>query len=317
MITLDPWVKEFVESPHRFNWFNCTRQGGKSTALVIRRAYRGMHRKRLQIMVSASIRQAKELAMKTKTILEGCGILTPDDTASMSEIHVPKANLRMVFCPPNPRTIRGFTGDVGYDEAAQVLPGDDDAVWAATFPMVTRGKGEYDICSTPLGVKNKFAKLREQKHFHHHTVTIDDAIARGGSITQEDRQLFYETTDDDEIFRQEYLCEFLDEATAYLTYEMIGRCVHDGLPYENEGSASVAEGSDLYVGVDLGRSKDLTCIWVGAIHPDDEDNILKTCQIVVMQNMKLPDQYRVLAEILQDEQVRKCCMDMTFAPEKV
>ena len=186
--------------------------------------------------------------------------------------------------------------------------------------MITRGAGEYDICSTPKGIKNIFAKIAGKdgsdpnELFHFRTVTIDDAISMGGRLTKRERREFELGCDDEETFQQEYLCAFLDEATAYLTYEMINRCVHDGLPWENEGSASVPEDADLYVGVDLGRSKDLTCIWVGAIVDDDEENLLRWQNVIVMKNTPLPEQFRVLAEILKDERVRKCCMDKTFAP---
>ena len=111
LIQLDPWVHEFVESQERFNWLNCGRQLGKSTGLVIRRIGRGLLRRRLQILVSASQRQAGELAHKAQNMLQGCGLLNlRRDTASATHIQTPQ--LRMVFLPPNPATIRGFTGDV-------------------------------------------------------------------------------------------------------------------------------------------------------------------------------------------------------------
>lgn len=264
-----------------------------------------MRRKRTQIFVSASDRQSKELQRKAFLILDGLGLIGPNDKVSEKEIQT--KDIRLVFLPPNPRTIRGFTGDVVLDEFAQLLPGEDKEIWAAVFPMITRGEGELDVASTPMGGKNLFAELRESKRFHQTTITIDDAIRRGSTL---DRDLLREECRDEETWRQEYLCEFIDEAAAYLTNDLIKRCVHEGLAWENSGPCSIADDASFYVGMDIGRTHDLTCIWVAGVE-DPETDILKSFNIVTMAKARFADQYEVLANILQDERVRRCVIDST------
>ena len=62
--------------------------------------------------------------------------------------------------------------------------------------------------------------------------------------------------------------------------------------------------------MDLGRSKDVTCIWVGGI-ADTEKDVLVSHNVVTMQKATFADQYAVLQNILNDERVRKCVIDST------
>jgi phage FluMu gp28-like protein len=57
---------------------------------------------------------------------------------------------------------------------------------------------------------------------------------------------------DDESFRQEFLCEFIDESTAYFPYDLILACIGSG----TGGAGGV------YVGIDIGRRRDLTVVYV-------------------------------------------------------
>lgn len=304
-VKVDPWVKEFIESEHRFNVVNYSRQTGKSTGLVLRRAWRGLRRRQTQIMVSASERQATELSRKTASILIPAGILEPKrDKISATEIARP--GLRMVFLPPNPTTIRGFTGDVGKDEHAMIK--EDKEVWAATFPMVTRINGEMDCCSTPKGIKDRFSRLcrkRKNSRWNYMKCTLADAIRQGAPLDYDE---IYEDMDDDEMFRQEYLCEFLDEATAYLTWAEIARCRNEALPKENNGPGDVPTGADVFIGVDLGRKKHLTCIWSAY----EAGDTLWSFDVRTMQRMRFQDQYDTLCAVIERPGVRKMCIDSTY-----
>ena len=304
-VVIDPWVKRFIESPHRFNVVNYSRQTGKSTGLVLRSAWRGLVRRQTQIMISASERQATELSRKTASILVPAGILDPKrDKISATEIARP--GLRMVFLPPNPTTIRGFTGDVRKDEHAMIK--DHKEVWAATFPMVTRINGEMDCCSTPKGIKDRFSRLcrkRKNTSWNYMRCTLRDAIDQGADL---DYDQIYEDMDDDEMFRQEYLCEFLDEATAYLTWAEICRCRRAEMPKENHGPGDVPPGCPIFIGVDLGRKKHLTCIWSAY----ELDGNLISFDVRTMQRMRFQDQYDTLCAVIERPNVSKVCIDATY-----
>src|SRR5205814_839472 len=64
---------------------------------------------------------------------------------------------------------------------------------------------------------------------------------------------------DAEVFNQEYMCVSTDEAAAFLSYDLItaAEYQHD-IDWEKAANESDPE---LYLGVDIGRDKDLTVIW--------------------------------------------------------
>ena len=142
------------------------------------------------------------------------------------EIQLPN-RVRIIGLPANPQTVRGFTGDVFLDEFA--MHAEDRDIWAAIFPTILRGDGELDVASTPKGCKNMFARLRDHEKFHRTTLTLPDAVAQGMPVDVDDLR---RSIGDEEIYRQELLCEFLDEATAFLTYEEIARCEDPSLSSE-------------------------------------------------------------------------------------
>jgi len=165
--------------------------------------------------------------------------------------------VRIIGLPANPQTLRGFTGDVLLDEFA--MHRDDREIWAAVFPSVLRGDGELDVASTPKGLDNLFARLRDNPQFAHSVVTLPEAVAAG---LRADPGEIRRSIHDEELYRQEFLCEFLDEASAFLTYEQIGR-VEDPLLDKTFDLARLGGlQGPLYAGVDIGRHRDLTVIWV-------------------------------------------------------
>ena len=82
----------------------------------------------------------------------------------------------------------------------------------------------------------------------------------GRQTTQEERQAWLDEQCrdcfDDYTWFQEYCCIATDEACAFLPYDLISTCEStDVLKSLDEIKG------DLYVGIDIGRRKDLTVIW--------------------------------------------------------
>lgn len=215
------------------------------------------------------------------------------------EIELPNG-VRIIGLPANPQTIRGFTGDVFLDEFA--MHADDSEIWAAVFPSLLRGGGEIDVASTPMGCKNVFAKLRDNDVFHHSTLTLPDAIAQGLPV---DAEQMRKSIGDEEIYRQEFLCEFLDEATAYLTYEQIAACEDPNLDATPDLPALAKCKGDLFVGVDIGRKRDRTVIWL--LRKDRDE--LQTAGWLELDRTPFRVQYERLREVLSLSCVRRCCID--------
>lgn len=112
---------------------------------------------------------------------------------------------------------------------------------------------------------------------------------------------------DEETWQQEYLCNPVDEATAWLTWDLITSAEH-----EDAGKPELYEGGNCYVGVDIGRRRDLTVIWVDELVGD----VLTTREVIRMKNAKFADQDRELDRVFDFYNVKRCCMDQGGMGEK-
>ncbi|MCP4590795.1 MAG: hypothetical protein GY842_08620 [bacterium] len=307
LIPLLPYQQADVKSAARLRWCCWSRQSGKSFTKSLRRIIRGLERGRNQIFLSAGERQSYELMQKARRHCQALKVATDyydrrkfaGTSFKRLEIILPN-KVRIIGLPANPMTARGFTGDVLLDEFA--MHADDREIWAAMFPTLLRGQGELDVCSTPKGIKNVFAKLRDNEMFSHSKVTLPDAIADGLEV---DYEQVRRAMGDEQLFRQEFLCEFLDEATAFLTYEMIARCEDPTLAYAPDLERLRSHRGDLAVGIDIGRRRDLTVVWIVAVEGDHRI----TRGILEMHNESFRSQYDRIREVLELPAVRRCCID--------
>lgn len=324
-VELLPYQREDVESAARFRWNCWARQTGKSFTKSLRRILRGLRRGRNQIFLSAGERQSRELMQKARQHCEALKIATDYyDNRYFQDMHIKQleivlpGNVRIIGLPANPQTARGYTGDVLLDEFA--MHAHDREIWGALFPTLLRGEGELDIASTPRGRSNMFYELRSNEAFATSTVTLPDAIAMG---LEADAEQMREAIGDEEIYRQEFLCEFLDEAAAFLTYEQIAACIDADLVSYNTIGPLIDDSRDLFAGVDIGRKHDLTVLWVVAIDSERTERglaacggvpfqrapILRTVAVVEFSNAPFRTQFDALCELLSLNRVRRCCID--------
>jgi len=159
-----------------------------------------------------------------------------------------------------------------------------------------------DVASTPKGRDNLFAELRDNRMFDHSTVTLDDAIAAG---LEADADQIRRSMNDDELYRQEFCCEFLDESSAFLTYEQIARAEDPVLDKSFEPGVLAGCPGPLLVGVDIGRHRDLTVMWV----VEAAGGVLVTRGVRESQGEPFREQSQAMAALLGLKQVRRCCID--------
>ncbi len=307
IVPLLPYQREDIESDARFRWNCWSRQSGKSFTKSLRRILRGLQRGRNQIFLSAGERQSRELMQKARQHCEALKIATDyydnrffkDLSIKQLEIVLPRG-VRIIGLPANPQTARGFTGDVLLDEFA--MHAFDRDIWGAMFPTVLRGRGELDIASTPKGKGNMFYELRHNELFSTSTVTLPDAISQGLDVDADEMR---RAMGDETLYRQEFLCEFIDESTALLTYDQITACSDPSLT----AAASIDELADdpreLFAGVDIGRVHDLTVLWVLA----REDDVFKTVGLFELSAAPFRVQTDLISELLSLRRVRRCCID--------
>jgi phage FluMu gp28-like protein len=232
----------------------------------------------------------------------------------------------------NPDAQAGKRGGRVLDEFA--LHPDPRKLYSIAYPGITWG-GQMEIVSTHRGSANFFNELVEDvkhrgnpKGFSLHTVSLQNALDQGflfklqQALPDGDERLAMDEAEyfdfiksacaSEEIFLQEYMCVPADDEGAFLTFDLIAGCEYRGAePWQMLSDGTMLDDgrkpSELYVGVDVGRNRDLTVIWVleriGAM--------LFTRAIICLQNVTFSDQEAHLYEVLDLPAVRRCCMDDT------
>lgn len=307
IVHLLPYQRADVESEARFQWSCWARQTGKSFTKSLRRILRGIERRKTQIFLSAGQRQSRELIDKVRQHCQALKIATDyydhrffkGLQIKQLEVILPRG-VRVIALPANPETARGYSGDVFLDEFA--MHADDRDVWAAMFPSVLRGGGKVDIASTPKGKGNMFYNLRGNELFETSTVTLQDAIEQGLDVNADEMR---QAMGDEMLYRQEFLCEFVEEATAFLSHEQIAGCMDATLIATDSVEVLSKDVRELFVGVDIGRVRDLTVIWVLARTGD----VLTTVGQFELSSAPFREQLRLLSEVLSIRRVRRCCID--------
>ena len=145
----------------------------------------------------------------------------------------------------------GYTGNVYLDEFA--LHDNDVRIYRSLLPTITWGY-KIRIISRPFGQNNLFHEIvtntEKYPDYSRHRVNIHDAVSDGLPIDPEELRRNF----DDEGWRENYLCEFIDESTSYFPYSLLRGAI--GSEPDNW------TGGINYVGIDIGRRSDSTVIFV-------------------------------------------------------
>lgn len=263
----------------------------------------------LWVLLSRGERQSKELmekvAMHARAIGVACQELETvfqieDREIKQLEVRFPNGS-KIIGLPANPDTARGFSGNVVLDEFA--FHADSRKIWTALYPTITRGY-KIRVVSTPQGKSNKYYNLwmDDTGTWSKHRVDIYQANKQGMDVDIEELRKGVESEDD---WLQEFCCEFLDEADSLLSYELISSCEDDAahieLPenWEPEG--------DLYLGVDIGRKRDLTVFWLYEVLGD----VFWTRAVRELLKTPFRVQRQELFWCLSLPRLRRACIDST------
>jgi hypothetical protein len=190
---------------------NCSRQWGKSTVcsiLALHQAY--YYPKSLVLVVSPTLRQSGELLRKILQYLPALGLKKKSDGVNNLSLQLPNAS-RIVALPGHDATIRGFSGTslLIIDEASQV----SDTLYRSCRPFLAANKdGRLVMVSTPFGTRGFFWNEWERGKDWTRIKTPATECPRipPGFLEQERHSM------GDAWFRQEYMCEFLENENTYL-----------------------------------------------------------------------------------------------------
>ena len=210
---------------------------------------------------------------------------------------------KITALPANPATARGFSRNVFLDEFA--FHADSREIWRALFPVVSAGY-KMRVTSTGNGKDNKFYEIMtgQSSVWSRHSVDIHQAVAQG---LPRDVDELEEGLDDPDSWAQEYELQWLDEATAWLSYDLINSVESDsaGIPENYQGGPA-------YIGNDIARRRDLWVAWVWELVGD----VLWTREVRTLHRASFREQDEVLHELVGTYHPRRICMDQTGMGEK-
>ncbi len=272
-----PYQREWLNDKAQKKIWLAARQIGKSFALSMEAVVEALEARCNNLILSSSQRQSTEVMRKVFSHLKYLKVRSDDviraERETREEVELPNGS-RIISLPASPETVRGFSGNVFLDEFA--FHRDAGEIWKAMFPAITRG-ARIRVTSTPNGKSNMFYRLWTESDFSKHETSIYEAKAAGLEVDIEALRLGIA---DPDAWAQEYECRFVDEATAFITYEMITGCEDENATKDFVGAhprvrpesgqtanagqthGSAPTNGDFYLGMDVARKGDLTIFWL-------------------------------------------------------
>lgn len=316
-VPLYEFQKRWLLDKSRFKIGKMSRQIGKSFIVALEVVDDAVETGDNWVLLSAGQRQSNELMLKVKMHLEAYSIAASDieqedfffeDTRYTLLVITLPNGARIMGLPANPDTARGFSANVVLDEFG--FHKDSDKIWKALYPTISRGH-KIRIVSTPQGLGNRFHRLfTSDNNWSKHAVDIYQAVKDGVPFDIEELKT---GIDDDDAWNQEYLILFVDEASAWLTYEMIAACqddtVNPEVMYEdfNLDAFNFEPKGPLYIGYDVGRKKDLSVLDLNELVGDVFHNRLT----LILPKLKFRLQEEILWRVIRKFNVNRTCIDET------
>lgn len=297
-----PYQRRFIDDRSAGIVWPASRQIGKSFGLTFKSILEtGLSPRPIEsVYGSASARQVFRSGREMRRHIKALSLLTegrlaPDKNNAWLIAFPGDRFLNLV--PSNPDTIPGFSGNVYLDEFA--LHKDDWGIWRAAVPAITRGYG-VRVASTHRGTKTKFYALTRNKAYSQHRTTIHDAIREGLILKDEDGNIrtvdsLRDLVADPMVWLEEYELEPQDDATAWLTWELIRAAEDEYIDAAPEWVVKLVQkavaahkhyqraktdpswwqttvkdlttflagvGDPIDLGMDIGRTRDLSVIWL-------------------------------------------------------
>lgn len=228
-------------------------------------------------------------------------------TVKGREITLPQGS-RILSLPPVPDVIRGYTANVYLDEFDILPVATQEELWRAAFPVL-RGTRRMIISSTGKHKGGRFFRIvedNEDKVWSVHKVDINQAVEQGLPFNIEFER---KALADEDGWAQEYELKWLDEASAWLSYELITTCETE---LEDTGATTI-DGYRTYIGWDVARRRDLSILWVLKKIGD----VLVTRQVIRMHQTTFKAQRQELENLIKIYTPQRICVDQTGMGEVI
>lgn len=216
----DQWQSDLLNSESDRQLVLCSRQAGKSTTVAAMATHTAIYDPGLILMAAPAQRQSVELFRKTLAFYRE----VPDAPAIVHESAMRmelENGSRIIALPGTEGTVRGYSAPklILLDEASRI----DDAFFAAVRPMLATTRGRMVALTTPWGRRGWFYEAWEHGSGWHKTrITADQCPRIDPEWLEEEKRLMGEW-----LFRQEYLCEFVDTEEQFFSSELIEAALRD------------------------------------------------------------------------------------------
>lgn len=310
-LTLYPYQKAWLKDPSRFAVGMFARQSGKTFASALGIVEDCIRSPQRWVILSRGERQAREMMDEHikrlfKVYQAAFEVLEYDLEGSHKALEVTLPNgSRVTALPANPDTARGFSANVLLDEFA--FHQDSRKIWGALYPVISKPGLRLRVISTPNGKGNKFYDLvtGQDAAWSRHRVDIYEAVGQGLDRNIEELR---EGIGDSDLWAQEYELAWLDEASAWLSYDLINTCESDLAALDGSGY----EGGEVYIGNDIGLRGDLWVAWALELVGD----VLWTREVRTLKRSTFAEHDAVLEEMFGKYNVRRLCIDQTGMGER-
>ena len=219
----------------------------------------------------------------------------------------------------SPNQLHGKGGKIVLDEFAR--RDNEMEVWEAASPAALVWGFPIRIISTHRGKGSIFYSFikrleRGELNWKHYKTTFVEAVRQGlaekslrKKCTIKEEDAFIEkiraSVGDDSIWAQQFMCQPQDENETFVNYTLL----------EKAGSAELMPFSQLweckalYGGLDIGRFKDLSVLWISE---EVNKGLFITRHIYAIQGTDFPKQEALIGEFLKElPNLRRICIDRT------
>lgn len=332
IISLLPYQRRYIQKQARLKGWRKARQIGGSFAASLEVVLDALQYGEDWNMMSRSGRQAKKLL--AKAVMHAAAIEKYNIASGRRPLIVKATTEELILqsfagrpvtiaaMPCDPDTTAGDCVSWLLDEF-DLFP-QPHRIFAIVKPSILRGK-KLRIISTARNSKGKMRDLYrrfeaegEASGWWFQTTTIEEAVIDGLILRDEQGdeipfQDFRRAEIEDigeEMYLQEYMCVWLDALSIFLTTDECLAAQSDDAsddwdPAEFRRRASGDH--EFYLGVDVGRKKDLTVIWA----TERRDGTYTTRTARTLHNVPLADQESLLRSYLASGAFHRALIDKT------
>jgi hypothetical protein len=219
----DPLQTDVLEATEPKLLLNCTRQWGKTTIIAAKTLHFALFHPNTTTLVAApSERQALILLRRLQTFFSRLSLKTAPVPSFPFSVLLPNGS-EIIALPASADTTRGFTAHLlVFDEAARI----PDRLFHALAPTRATTSGPVWLLSTPNGPAGFFYDIWEDADsgFRRFRVPASDCPRITQEFLAAERLIL-----GDDMFRQEYHCEFIAGPHTLLSLEVLEAAIDPNL----------------------------------------------------------------------------------------